>query len=77
MLKPHDLRHEVAMELLEEHHDLEAVRALLEHKRLETTQVHAQIRPASLQHAVNFYEAKALKALATWRAKRRGRWVRV
>ena len=28
-LKPHDLRHGVAMEVLEQHHDLEQVRALL------------------------------------------------
>jgi integrase/recombinase XerC len=29
MLKPHDLRHGVALEVLEQHHDLEQVRALL------------------------------------------------
>lgn len=28
-LKPHDLRHGVAMEVLEQHHDVEQVRALL------------------------------------------------
>jgi len=60
MLKPHDLRHGVAMEVLAQHHDLEAVRALLGHKRLETTQLYAQIRPAELKQAVEFYEAKAL-----------------
>src|SRR5574341_2538742 len=59
MLKPHDLRHGVAMELLEQHHDLEAVRAMLGHTRIDTTQVYAQIRPAELKRAVEFYEGKA------------------
>ena len=63
MLKPHDLRHGVAMEVYEQHHDLEQVRGLLGHKSIETTQLYAQIRPAGLKHAVNFYEAKALDAL--------------
>lgn len=49
MLKPHDLRHGVAMEVLEQHHDLEAVRALLGHTRIDTTQVYAQIRPPELK----------------------------
>jgi site-specific recombinase XerD len=62
-LKPHDLRHGVAMEMYEQHHDLEQVRALLGHVRLETTQVYARIRPAQLKAAVNFYEAKALEVL--------------
>ena len=44
--QPHDLRHGVAMEILEAQHDLEAVRAML-------------------KRAVEFYEAKALDALAT------------
>ena len=47
MLKPHDVRHGVAMEVYEQHHDLEEVRALLGHTRLETTQLYAQIRPAA------------------------------
>jgi integrase len=34
MLKPHDLRHGVAMEVYEEHHDLEQVRGLLGHKSI-------------------------------------------
>ena len=46
-LKPHDLRHGVAMEVYSEHRDLEQVRALLGHVRIETTQVYAQIQPAS------------------------------
>jgi len=58
-LKPHDLRHGVAMEILESSHDLEAVRAMLGHARLETTQLYAQIRPAQLKHAVRFYENRA------------------
>lgn len=63
MLKPHDLRHGVAMEILEAHHDLEAVRAMLGHTRLETTQIYAQIRPAQLKQAVEFYEGRALALL--------------
>jgi integrase/recombinase XerC len=64
MLKPHDLRHGVAMEILETQHDHEAVRAMLGHVRLETTQIYAHIRPAQLKRAVEFYEAKALDALS-------------
>ena len=45
-LKPHDLRHGVAMEVLEQHHDLEAVRGLLGHERIDTTQVYANISGA-------------------------------
>ena len=59
-LKPHDLRHGVAMELYTEHHDLEQVRASLGHQRIATTQVYAQIQPAQLKESVNFYEARAL-----------------
>ncbi len=36
-LKPRDLRHGVAMEVYTEHRDLEQVRALLGHVRIETT----------------------------------------
>jgi len=45
MLKPHDLRHGVAMEVYEQHHDLEEVHALLGHARIDTTQIYARIRP--------------------------------
>jgi integrase/recombinase XerC len=38
-LKPHDLRHGVATEVYEEHGDLEPVRALLGHARIDTTQI--------------------------------------
>ncbi len=65
MLKPHDLRHGVAMEVYEQHHDLEQVRGLLGHTRIETTQLYAQIRPAALKNAVEFYEAKALNVLSS------------
>jgi len=65
MLKPHDFRHGVAMEVYEQHHDLEQVRSLLGHSRMETTQLYAQIRPAALKLAVDFYEAKALDVLTS------------
>jgi len=64
MLKPHDLRHGVAMEMYEKHEDLEKVRGLLGHTRMETTQLYAQVRPAALKQAVEFYEAKALDLLS-------------
>ena len=37
---------------------------MLDHLRLETTHLYAQIRPAQLKRAVEFYEAEALDALA-------------
>ena len=40
-----------------------AARAMLGHVRLETTPIYAQIRPAQLKRAVEFYEAKATDAL--------------
>jgi len=64
MLKPHDLRHGVAMEILETHHDLEAVRAMLGHTRIDTTQTYAQIRPQQLKRTVEFHEGKALDLLS-------------
>jgi integrase/recombinase XerC len=48
-LKPHDMRHGVAMEVYEAQQDLEPVRALLGHSRLNTTQIYASIRPAGAQ----------------------------
>ena len=63
-LKPHDLRHGVAMEVLEQQHDLEQVRALLRPKRIDTTQIYASIRPAQLKRAVAFYEDKASRLLS-------------
>ena len=62
-LKPHDLRHGVAMEVLEQHHDLEQVRALLGHARIDTTQVYTSIRPLQLKRGVAFYEERALRML--------------
>ena len=49
MLKPHDLRHGVALEVLEQHHDLEEVHALLGHSRIDTTQIYTTIRPPQLK----------------------------
>jgi integrase/recombinase XerD len=63
-LKPHDLRHGVAMEVLEQHHDLEQVRALLGHARIDTTQIYTSIRPPQLKRAVSFYEEQATRMLA-------------
>jgi len=51
------------MEVYEQHGDLEQVRGLLGHARIDTTQVYAQIRPAQLKQSVAFYEGKALEAL--------------
>jgi site-specific recombinase XerD len=63
-MSTHDLRHGVAMEVYEQHGELEQVRGLLGHARIETTQLYAQIRPAALKQAVEFYEAKALDVLS-------------
>lgn len=62
-LKPHDLRHGVAMEVLEQHHDLEEVRALLGHSRIDTIQIYASIKPPQLKRAVSFYEERAARML--------------
>jgi integrase/recombinase XerC len=62
-LKPHDLRHGVALEVLERQHDLEQVRALLGHARIDTTQIYTQIRPPQLKQAVAFYEEPARRML--------------
>jgi site-specific recombinase XerD len=53
------------MEMYEQHHDLEPVRGLLGHARIETTQLYVQIRPAALKQAMDFYEAKALDVLTS------------
>jgi len=66
MLKPHDLRHGVAMEMLEQRHDLAQVRALLGHARIDTTQIYTMIRPAQLKQAVSFYEEPARLMLASF-----------
>ena len=51
------------MEILEQHHDREAVRAMLGHTRIDTTQTYARIRPAELKRAMEFYEEKAVGVL--------------
>lgn len=53
------------MEVYGHHHDLEQVRALLGHVRIETTQVYAQIQPRELKQSMRFYEARALDALTS------------
>jgi site-specific recombinase XerD len=52
------------MEVLEQHHDLEEVRAVLGHARIDTTQGYASIRPPQLKRAVSFYEDQAIKMLS-------------
>jgi integrase/recombinase XerC len=69
-LKPHDLRHGVAMEVYEQHHDLEEVRALLGHARIDTTQIYARIRPPQLKQTVEFYEAQAQRVLTSPREEK-------
>ena len=76
-LKPHDLRHGVAMELLGEHGNLEEVRALLGHTRIDTTQVYTTIRPAQLKSAVAFYDARALRVLGGAKTKVGSRDIRM
>jgi len=53
------------MGILEHQHDLEAVRAMLGDVRIDTTQTYAQIKPAQLKRAVEFYEGKALDILSS------------
>jgi site-specific recombinase XerD len=63
--KARRVRHQrQAMEVLEQHHDLEEVRALLGHARIDTTQVYTSIKPSQLKRAVSFYETKATKMLS-------------
>jgi site-specific recombinase XerD len=64
-VKPHALRHGVAVEVLEQRHDLEEVRALLGHVRIDTTQIYARIRPHQLQRAVAFYTEHARRVLTS------------
>src|SRR5260370_21584650 len=63
-LKPHDLRHGVAMEVFEQHHDREESRRLPGPARIDTTQVYTSIRPPQLKRAVEFYEEKAVRMLS-------------
>lgn len=64
-LKPHARRHGVAVEALEQRHDLEKVRALLGHLRIDTTQIYTKIRPPQLKRAVAFYDEHARRVLTT------------
>jgi hypothetical protein len=43
--------------------DVEQVRALLGHQRIDTTQIYTMIRPAQLKQAVSFYEEPARRML--------------
>jgi hypothetical protein len=52
------------MEIYEQHRDPEEVRAMLGHKRLETTQVYMRIRPRHLKQAVAFYDDQAQDMLS-------------
>jgi site-specific recombinase XerD len=52
------------MEVLEQQHDLEQVRALLGHARIDTTQIYTSIRPPELKRAMSFYEQRASKMLS-------------
>jgi site-specific recombinase XerD len=62
-LKPHDFRHGLAMEVLGQRNNLEEVRALLDHSRLDTTQIYTTIRPPQLKHAVAFFDEAAQRVL--------------
>jgi site-specific recombinase XerD len=62
-LKPHDLRHGVAMEVLGQRNNLEEVRALLGHARIDSTQIYTTIRPPQLKRAVAFYDRAAARVL--------------
>ena len=42
------------MEVLEQHHDLEQVCALLGHARIDMTQIYTSTRPPQLKRAVSF-----------------------
>jgi len=52
------------MQILEQHRDLEAGRAL-GHTRIDTAQTYAQIRPAQLERTVELYEGKGLGLLSS------------
>lgn len=46
-----------------ERHGLEEVRSLLDHTRLDTTQIFTTIRPRQLRQAVAFYDDAAQQLL--------------
>lgn len=61
--RPADRVPGAAAEVREQRHDLEEVRALLAHARIDTTQFYTRIRPPQLKRAVAFYEAQAQRML--------------
>ncbi len=63
-MKLHARRHGVAVEVLEQRHDLEGVRALLGHVRIDATQIYTNIRPHQLKRAVAFYDEHARRVLS-------------
>jgi hypothetical protein len=48
-----------------QHGDLEQVRGLLGHARIETTRLYAQIRPAALKQAVGFTRRRRSAVLSS------------
>ena len=58
---PHTLRHSRAMELFDNHTDLEVIQQFLGHRNLSTTQVYAQVRHSRVVEA----QQTALKGLVT------------
>jgi site-specific recombinase XerD len=59
------LQHGVAVEVLEQRHDFEEVRALLGHVRIDTTQIYTRTRPHQRQRAVVFYTEHARRVLTS------------
>jgi len=53
----------VAIESLEQHHDLEQIGAALGHARIDTTWIYTRIRSPQLKRAVSFYEKRAAEML--------------
>jgi hypothetical protein len=54
-------RKKAGVEVVEQHHDLEQVRALLGHARIDTTQIYTSIRPPQLKRAVSLCEERAVR----------------
>ena len=52
------------MKVLEQHHDLEEVRALLGHARIDTRQVYTSIRPPQLKRGVVFTKPSGGRSLS-------------
>jgi hypothetical protein len=58
------------MEMFGEHGDLEKVRALLGHQRIDTPQIYASIRPTQFKRAVGFTRESAADAESVRRQRR-------